>query len=419
MAAPAVDAQTPTAPELPPSPSETAPADASALRGMRDALLRARDYAAAREPAERAVAEHRDENSALALDLLRLAQVQAGLLEADAAEATLLRSIDILARESNQATLPLMDAYRLLANVHVISERPAEALLALEQAREVSRRDLGLFNLEQIDVLDRMTSVHLGVGDTVEAQRLQEEKLETALRHFGPESSEVIPYRYALAEYYDRSRLRQHAREQYQRVLDTQEAAFDALAPELLPVLRRMLELDLLTHDDSGARRRIAEILAAAPGSLEPLEHARALAAIGDWEAARTDGANAMNYYRQAYGVLARESTDSADSFFAAPRVIDFVPPLSPVDRGTRNQGYAWGTILLGFDVDADGQVRSAQALSANPPGLMETAYTQRLGETHFRPRLGGGEPVATQNVRLTHHFRFYVEDEKDEATDE
>jgi hypothetical protein len=35
------------------------------------------------------------------------------------------------------------------------------------------------------------------------------------------------------------------------------------------------------------------------------------------------------------------------------------------------------------------------------------------MRETHFRPRLVAGEPVATTNVRSTHYVRRYVDEEE------
>jgi hypothetical protein len=38
--------------------------------------------------------------------------------------------------------------------------------------------------------------------------------------------------------------------------------------------------------------------------------------------------------------------------------------------------------------------------------------------ETHFRPRLVAGEPVATDGVEFTHYFRVYVDDKKKRSAD-
>jgi outer membrane biosynthesis protein TonB len=89
--------------------------------------------------------------------------------------------------------------------------------------------------------------------------------------------------------------------------------------------------------------------------------------------------------------------------------MIDFVSPLSPVDRGTRSRPYLYGSIVLEFDLSAEGRAENVRSVAAEPAGIMESDYVRRIRETHFRPRLVAGEPVAAMNVRFTHYFRVYA----------
>jgi TonB family protein len=89
------------------------------------------------------------------------------------------------------------------------------------------------------------------------------------------------------------------------------------------------------------------------------------------------------------------------------------------VDRNVRSRPYAWGSIVLEFDVSADGRVAEVRTVSANPPELVDTAYTRRVRETHFRPKLVAGEPAPTEDVRLTHYLRLYVRNDDDEREEE
>ena len=92
--------------------------------------------------------------------------------------------------------------------------------------------------------------------------------------------------------------------------------------------------------------------------------------------------------------------------------MISFVPPPGPVDWGWRsNQPYAWGSITLRFALSAQGRAERIQIVVADPPGLMDARYVQRLREAIFRPRLLAGEPVATRRLRYFHEFRYFVAD--------
>jgi hypothetical protein len=83
---------------------------------------------------------------------------------------------------------------------------------------------------------------------------------------------------------------------------------------------------------------------------------------------------------------------------------------LSPVDRAERRRPYTWAEVVLEFDVSADGLPSGVRVVSRDEStASLQERYSRRLRETHFRPRLVDGEPVATTNVRSTHYVRRYV----------
>ncbi len=113
--------------------------------------------------------------------------------------------------------MTLVDPYRGLGRAYIKAARYPEAITASSQAQHISQRNLGLFNVEQAPLLDDITTAYLGIGDTVEARKMQLERLDNAIRRFGADDQRVIPFRYQLAEYYQQSRLTVSAREQYAR----------------------------------------------------------------------------------------------------------------------------------------------------------------------------------------------------------
>ena len=130
----------------------------------------------------------------------------------------------------------------------------------------------------------------------------------------------------------------------------------------------------------------------------------------------------ARDYYNRAWTVLSTNPKLDVASFFAKPAMIDFVPPLNAVDRGVRSRRpYSWGQIVFNFDVSADGRPLNVEKIAelSQPTSAIESTYNRRLRETHFRPRMVDGQPVPTDNVQLTHYFRFYVGKDDDEAEDE
>jgi tetratricopeptide (TPR) repeat protein len=386
------------------------------LRRARDTLVGIADFNAALNPALAAVDEQASSPDAgYADDLTVLARIQAEIGEAENAEANYLKAIDLIETAEGEFSITLVDPYRGLGRSYIKSARYPEAITALEQAQHVSQRNLGLFNVEQAALIDDITTAYLGIGDTIEARRMQLERLDNAIKRFGADDERVIPFRYQLADYYQRSRMTLSAREQYEEVLKSQESKLGAAHPSLLGPLRQLVKVDLMMAqvEKPEAHSRLLSVLEQGQ-DIDAVERGLSLAVLGDWATVGSDPVAARDYYRQAWEALSSKPDVDVAQYFATPVMIDFMAPLNSVDRGARSKPYAWGSITFEFDLSADGRPYNIETVGDAPLGQLQTRYNRRLRETHFRPRLVAGEPVATDNVQFTHYFRYYVEDEEE-----
>ena len=393
-----------------------------AARRYRDAMIDSRDFSTALKPATEAVAmQTKTRDADYPTDLTTLARVQAELGQLDKAEMNYLAAITAVQAAGGEFSLDLLSPYRGLARAYIRGGRYPEAITALQTAREVSQRGLGLFNVEQSPLLDDMTTAYLGLGDTREAQRLQVERLDNAIKRYGETDQRVIPFRYHLADYYERSRLPDSAREQYADVLKTQESLLGPAHPSLLAPLRQLVHMDLLTDQTAHgeAHARLVSVLDQNPNT-DPIERGLALATLGDWSIVAGDPDAARTYYQQAWAALSQKADFDVAGAFAKPEMIDFVAPLNSVDRGERKKPYTWAEIEFKLDVAADGLPSNVRVVHHEGAQRwpQESVYSRRVRETHFRPRLVAGEPVATDDVEFTHYFRVYVEDKKKKTGD-
>lgn len=388
-------------------------------RARRDAYLRAREFPAALEPAEAIVAAQREQREPeYPADLAALGLINAELRDIDDAVNHLIEAIDIVEDAEGEYSVALVEYYRGLGRVYIKSGQYQQAIVTLEQGQHISQRNLGLFNVEQSPLLDDLTTAYLGLGNTLEAKDTQVERLNNAIRRYGAGDPRVIPYRYTLGKYYEQSRLPESAGEQYEEVLKAQEERLGAADPGLLAPLRELVAIDMLVAQgaDPARRDRLAALVEQNPDA-PPVERGLSLAALGDWATVTGDAAAAGNYYRQAWSALRAAPEVDVAGYFSKPAMLDFVPPLSPVDRNERSRPYTWTEIALEFDVTADGLPAGVRVVTRDPTMTsLLSRYSRRLRETHFRPRLVDGEPVATTNVRSTHFVRRYVSKNEEES---
>jgi hypothetical protein len=124
----------------------------------------------------------------------------------------------------------------------------------------------------------------------------------------------------------------------------------------------------------------------------------------------------ARDYYLRAWSALGADPDNDVADYFSKPAMLDFVAPISPVDRAERRRPYTWAEIVLEFNVSADGLPSEIKVISRDQSlASLQSRYSRRLRETHFRPRLVDGEPVLTTHVRSTHYVRRYVSEEEAE----
>jgi tetratricopeptide (TPR) repeat protein len=411
-----------------PAPAPAAAANAApakdtaglqAMRRARDAQIAGREFQSALKPAQDVIAAQQESphDVTYAADVAALGRIYAELRDIDAAESRYLEAITLIAKAEGEFTPTLIDVYRGLGRSYIRGARYPEAITTLETAQNISQRNLGLFNVEQSPLLDDITTAYLGLGDTATAQKMQLDRLDNAVRRFGADDTRVIPFRYVLANYYERSRLPESASKQYAEVLKSQTTTHGDTDVTLLGPLRQIVKIDLLITQVSKPeyRDRLAMLLEHLPDA-DTVERGLSLAVLGDWATVANDPAGARAYYNQAWAALAPSPQFDVTSYFSAPTMIDFVAPLNPVDRNTRSRPYAWTQIQFNFNVSPDGLPANVTIVGLGDeqePTPIQSQYNRRLRETHFRPRLVAGNPVLTTNVKSTHYFRYYLEKEK------
>ena len=174
-------------------------------------------------------------------------------------------------------------------------------------------------------------------------------------------------------------------------------------------------DLTINQGKDRDAYTRLVALLERHPEA-DPVQRGLSLAVLGDWATVTEKTADAADYYRQAWQTLSSSPGFDVAQYFADPVALDFVTPLSAVDRGERSKPYAWISAAVRFDLTSAGRPLNVEAVGVDrpiPSNTLLSRYLRRIRETHFRPRLVDGEAAATRGVEFAHYFRVYVDDKK------
>ena len=377
------------------------------LRRARDNLLGAGDAEGALGPAELILADTEERSpEQQAADEVMYAVILTELARFEDAEMQFLATIESLENTEGPTTGSVVTPLRLLGRSYTRARQFPQAIAALTQARDSSRRAYGLFNDEQTAIIDDLTTAHLGLGDTQTAYDLQFTRLESAQRQFGGDDVRVIPYHFQLADYLSQSRLFGGAQAEFDKALEIALANEDSEAA--LIALRSAAALELQMGASRSYTEQLVELLESSSAGSH--ERGLAFAVLGDAALLDEEIDTALMHYAHSWDLLAAGDTTNPAEYFADPAIIRLFPPASAVDVARRSLPWAWGTVSLEFDVGADGRVAAINGVGAEPADIMEAAYVERVESALFRPALSAGHPTESTGVVFTHFFRYYVD---------
>ena len=445
---PAVTPPVPAPAAAPPSTVEPAiDARAAAHADFRKAYD-ARDYAAAVEQARRVVELTEREPAAspdeLQVALMNLAVVQRLADDYVSAEATYQRVIELI-EASGRLTRPrLARAYAGLAITYHAAGRHDLAAAAFEHAIALNRRAEGLFNEEQLPLLEKYADALTELGRVEDAQLAYRYALRVVARHHGERSLPYARELESLGRWYTRVGAYEASRTTLRQAAELtgsiEGADTGALVGPLTacaenarrwlldPQWRESTSVDesrrTMFHDQSmlpppslssstiaaeglKALEAAAGIVDADPGA-SPTLVAGVHVQLGDWEMARRQPERAVPQYRRAWEA-AGAGTDGAglrQALFGAPVLIRYLVP-DNWDRYARRppEEVERRNVEIELTVTAAGIAADARVLADAGDERLAAQAMKALETAVYRPRLADGTAVATEGVRFLQPF--------------
>lgn len=404
--------------------------------------------AAAVEEARRAVELAGSTNPApseeLQEALMNLAHAQASAGDYAAAESSYLRVVDMIDASGRRASPRLARAYAGLAAIYYAARRYDLAANSYGRAVGLLRRSEGLYDEDQLPLLDRQADSLTLSNRNDEALRAQRYALRIVARHEGEDSLAFARQLESLGRWYTRV----GAFESSRATLRQAAAVIVGIGgPDSLDLVgplsayaenaRRWLmdpSLDELTAMDEQRRAMFHDTMMPAPPALSPstiasegqkaLERAAAVVAahpdaspalsagvkvqLGDWYQVRQQPERALPYYRQAWQSVgtAADVGQLRESLFGAPVLLQYDAP----DTWNRLAGrppeeVELRVVEVELTVTTQGRPKDARVVGVDVEQRLANQALRAAASAIYRPRLVDGETVLSAGVRFSQPF--------------
>ena len=410
--------------------SVAAVTDADRVRVYHDFRIEfdAHNYHAALPLAEKLAAMTEEQfgptDRSLAIPLCNLATTQYRLHDYRNAEGTYLRTVRIVEDSGGGADRALLRPLHGLGATYFATHQYEDAALILKRALDLSRNLDGLFNLEQMSILDPLIESLVLLDRNDEAERAFDYSVRVAESAYGKTDIHVARPLNRSAHWQEKMGRYPTARALYARALQIAEQAGPSAVTntvEPLEGIARTYRLEFVNSDadkpDSasdvyapaqpvennqqlnpdGERAILMALKAIGPG-----DHARrgsALVELGDWYLSGGLPNRGLAAYKRAWKEFEQGGSVEA---LAAPRQLAYRAPLAAVSRAKGDKdNMEEHFVEVSFTVTREGRTSDVTVADSDAPGAQQKVVLAAIRRARYAPRLEGGEPVETTGVKF------------------
>lgn len=428
----------PASGETPPTAPDAASAYAESRAFM--ALGRYDDALAPAEAYLRLVQSRASSSVELATAMTNIGAVQWRRGQLAAAEAHFLGALQALESTEGMASRRLIEPLLFLGRVHADQGRHEDAVRDLDRAVGISRRADGLFNVEQLGMLESLVASYQQLGDVDAVERVRRYALQVSEQKRGPGDARTLAARARLADWLERTDQYPLAREQYRTIVASAGAeGGDDLSPELIRGLlgvartyRLQFVHDPASLESSGrevdpvtGRPAIAMMTATVVSASKPdregeLAARRALAALdsvpdppadllvdtlielGDWYMTSRRPEAATPFYSRAWDLLQGLPDDARLALLRVPQPLLYRAP--PAARRSKER---WEGVLeprpieFSMTIGPAGVAADIVLVSEDAPPGQVGQLRRALEQAMFRPAFAEGRPAVTHDHRM------------------
>jgi tetratricopeptide (TPR) repeat protein len=381
----------------------------------------------------------RDHELPIAFNNLGATQYQ--LADYAAAEGSYRTSLELLESTQGISSRRLVVPLAGLGAVYAAQDKHEVAAELFDRALAVSRRADGLFNLQQLPLLEQAADSRYAISDFGGAEREHLYTLKIAEQNYGYGDARTLPALLDLGAFYESLREFIAARNMYMRArdvalkpgvydpqavkalvgiarthrlqytmdpdtLDSQQPARDEVTGEMIGKVYKESRVPPPAADRTGlkAAQNALELLRSTSNP-PPNLMTETLIELGDWFQATSRPTIAIPYYEEAAAILdAQVAADPlAGHPLKAPRMVFYRPPLS-ASRGlnTLSGQYIIRKTVFSFLVSETGLPLDIAVVSTNMDEGQLSQSRRAVSRAIYSPRFAEGRPVSTAGVTFT-----------------
>jgi TonB family protein len=396
-----------------------------------------RDYAAALPLAENLVVltekQYGLEDRALVNPLTNLGTVHYRMGNYPAAELAYLRGVRILDARAAGADRMLLRPLQGLGETYYSAQRYAEAAAALKRAVDISRNVDGLFNIDQLPILETLIDSYVAQDRLQEAEKEHQYAFRVAESNYGRNDLRLLVPLDRYARWFEFLARYTSARALHARALLLAEQLAGRESPLRVDALRglaRTYYLEFIYGPEEAETTMdpfaTGSLTAAPPAAgrlnsdgeralriaLDVLTNAKPIdlrrrgstyTDLGDWYLISGSLARAMETYRAAWQDLAAAG-DNALRQLTVPRRLAYRAPSVAVIRArpSNPQDYEERFVEVGFTVTREGKVTDAVATASDAPEAVQKSVLFAVRKARYAPRIENGDAVDTPNVSFS-----------------
>lgn len=378
--------------------------------------------------------------------LSKLARAHLALSNTVAAETHFLEAIALGETSLGTSNRHLVEPLAGLGQMYADMGRHQDAVATLERALIVSRRNSGLFDLSQAELLQQLADSHTEIGGFEEARRHIDYLRGVVDRAYDTRSPKIVPTMNNIADWYSEIGDPLTARLIYRQSIDIIQRTYGKDSPQLTEPLRGFArtyvrELSMPRFQEPKETTNFS--INSAPFVPEPLEPRiplprnlsnegekalqravklseqdavpaellrAALLELGDWYQIKEDTKRAMNTYGRVVDIEAPTpplaNKEDTDQFGFPVRLYYPTPPgaLRHLHRSPDDVRERY--VVVEFTVTEAGDVANAKVVEEDANNRQVSETLSAISAARYRPRLVDGKPVATTGVRHRQVFR-------------